>query len=1251
MIELDWSADYVGISYADRGRTRAGADCWGLTRLVYREKLGVALPDFLDRYGSTEAREEIAGLIAGEAAGGDWERVEGRHRPFDLLVFRVGRYDSHVGLNVRPGLMLHVAENEQARVESYASERWAKRFAGAWRHRSAGNPALAAPPEGGPVPARSVRIAERPILAPDGGLPDIALPPGFTLAEIVARALPGAAPGLMDRVTVALVTPSGRAEIGRALWDRVRPRDGVLVDIKVAPANGNMLKSVLGIVVAIAALAVGTYLAPILAGVGASAQALQLWQGLLGLGVVTIGSLAINALIPTPSMNERAPKPNYLISGWQNAFTPDAVVPAVLGKHRFAPPFALAPYTRIENGKQFVMAAFCLGYGRLAISDHRIGETPIDDFDKWRMQVRDGGGSDTPITLCPDQVIEEAIGTELLYNTAIRRTLARDCSKARIILLFPTGMVRIEKDGDERQIAVDLRIRAREVGSGSWDYDETITIRNATRDPFYVEHDWRLGSRSIYEVEVTRQTEDSTLPNKMDRVQLVALQSIRPEYWNNFDQAVALVAIRIKASYQLSGALDSYNCLASRICPDWDKDSKTWITRETRNPASLSRYALQGPANAKRYANGDIDFDTLQEWHEFCTAKGLHYDRIHDFDGSFEDTMAVIAAAGRASPRFDGSKWSWVIDRPKTIVADEFNARNSKSFRWDTSYGEPPHALRVPFLDRTNGYQSAERIVPWPGYTGDITITEQLDLPGKTDPDEIWIEARRRMHEARYRTTTYQLICDGVTRPAERGDLVMLNQDVLERTTKAARVRQVEGRTVALDDLVEMADGTTYAIRWRWYADAFDAVGESTVRQVVTVAGEYGAVTLLADDRLPEPGMLVHFGPLATESLPVIVKSIEAGEDMTSVYTLTAPSNLIDADTNAEVPPAWSGRVGSELEGLPTEPYAPVIERVLTGRSGTGEPGGLEVQVGPDPDEDVDIKSYDIDHRLFGAGSWTTVTLKASGIGKSISGYATADVVQIRARAKSIDNDYGPYCDVVTVTIGASDGTIPAALPDDSIAVTGGLGSAVLTGVTGDDEATVQIQIYRTLSDDPGDIDRVADAVGTPFAVGVEAAWSYTDGDPSRQNLARYPAFGSTKGWSTSGGWTIADGVAAHAPGASGSVARSVDLVAGKVYRIKIDVDVRTAGDITPRLMGGSPNPGSAFAANGTALDAITAVSGNDTFSVLASADFDGEIDDVVIYRQTPACIGQGAWYYWAEPQSGIGVPGPISGPFATTII
>ena len=52
----DWVRDYIGITFKHRGRCveDGGFDCWGIIRLVYRERFGVELPSYLDHmYGAS----------------------------------------------------------------------------------------------------------------------------------------------------------------------------------------------------------------------------------------------------------------------------------------------------------------------------------------------------------------------------------------------------------------------------------------------------------------------------------------------------------------------------------------------------------------------------------------------------------------------------------------------------------------------------------------------------------------------------------------------------------------------------------------------------------------------------------------------------------------------------------------------------------------------------------------------------------------------------------------------------------------------------------------------------------------------------------------------------------------------------------------------------------------------------------------------------------------------------------------------
>ncbi|WP_121064744.1 NlpC/P60 family protein [Chachezhania antarctica] len=130
---MSWSNAYVGLPWADLGRGRDGADCWGLACIIYQEELGIGLPDYLG-YSSAEERGEIAALIAGAETSPLWLPVDGPAIAFDIAVFRRGRFASHVGIVVRHGLMIHMEGDDCAKLADYSSGSWKPRFKGHYRH-------------------------------------------------------------------------------------------------------------------------------------------------------------------------------------------------------------------------------------------------------------------------------------------------------------------------------------------------------------------------------------------------------------------------------------------------------------------------------------------------------------------------------------------------------------------------------------------------------------------------------------------------------------------------------------------------------------------------------------------------------------------------------------------------------------------------------------------------------------------------------------------------------------------------------------------------------------------------------------------------------------------------------------------------------------------------------------------------------------------------------------------------------------
>lgn len=125
---------FVGLAFREKGRDRAGVDCWGLARLVYQER-GIDLPSYTEGYVSTSERAELDALLSVGAKMFPWVAVApGCERELDIVVFRRGRLDAHVGIVVDRNRMLHVEHGRESCIERYDAHRWALKRSGIYRH-------------------------------------------------------------------------------------------------------------------------------------------------------------------------------------------------------------------------------------------------------------------------------------------------------------------------------------------------------------------------------------------------------------------------------------------------------------------------------------------------------------------------------------------------------------------------------------------------------------------------------------------------------------------------------------------------------------------------------------------------------------------------------------------------------------------------------------------------------------------------------------------------------------------------------------------------------------------------------------------------------------------------------------------------------------------------------------------------------------------------------------------------------------
>lgn len=785
---------------------------------------------------------------------------------------------------------------------------------------------------------------------------------GLSISEILADAWP-------ERGERPCVAYLGEWVVPSELWPRVRPKHGTTLVFRAAMRGRGVTQALALVAIAVAALVAGPWIA---AAIGLTGKALTV-GGALITGAITLGGqLAINAMFPIAKKtnaanalapNEDAPR-TYSISGAQNQSKPFATVPLVLGRHRISPPYAAKPYTEIIGDDVYLRAMFCVGYGLLDIAEIKIGESPISAYSNCEVEVFYGSASDGGSTLFPSSVDQQDLSVDLLHAVENRRTTALDTDEISVDIAAPQGIYIVDTStGERKALGVTVSVFYRLVGAGSFTklgdlgfWRELGLARRATR--------WQV-PRGQYEVMLYRQTPSVGGENTAEQVVWTALRSFTIESPVRFHAPVALIALRIKASDQLSGVIDTLNCVATSYAIAFNGTIWQYVDK-TRNPADLFRHVLQSPSNKQTVADDGIDLAALEGWWRYCSAKGFTYDAVVEDATSVYERISRIATAGRAVPTFRDGKWSVVWDDFEAAIVQHFTPRNSSGFSSERVYQKTPHAFRVKFIDGGAGYASDERIVYDDGYdAANATLFESIEIDGITDKDLAWKHGRYHIAQARLRPEKYTIKTDFEHLRCTRGDRVRLSHDVIKVGLAYGRVKSVAGQSIVVDESIAMASGS-YSIRFRL------ADGTSVLREVVTAAGETNTIDLSGTGTVPAPGDLFMFGETGRESIVCRVFSISPADDLAATLVLVddAP-DIANADTG--VIPEFNSNISQpvDLYQLPPKNLS-AKEVVLQGGTGAATAVIRLSWQGPPQGK---VRSYEIQVRdeasgLTGSEGW-----------------------------------------------------------------------------------------------------------------------------------------------------------------------------------------------------------------------------------------------------------------------------------------
>jgi hypothetical protein len=619
-------------------------------------------------------------------------------------------------------------------------------------------------------------------------------------------------------------------------WKNVKPKAGALVI--VTPLVEGPVAAIIPALIAAAAPTIAS-------------SVFGLTVGTLGFALATtaitvVGSLLVNALIPPPAGSPTRDDDNYSITGSSNAVNKYGVFPVVLGRHRMHPPMTARGFTEVQGEDIYFHGRYTFGFGPVALENLLIGTTPLTDFEDVEVEFRNVDqalteasveglsgnviawrAGDEAMTLYPDDVAEDSYSVQLIAG-ATRLDGSSDPSSALWPLLeavieafgnlpevFYTGEPVIREtrervtrasvdisfqglvtfDGDKKKNrSVSIAYRYRKVGGEVWVAAgvEKYSGRSTALLRFTKSIEFPDAGR--YEIEVRRITADTDKTTINDESYLTAIRSFRAgEMPSHAD--ISEVAIRIRASDQINGQLDTLNAIVQQLAPVWD--GAAWSTPvPVRHPAWVYARALTGPMLKSPVEQSRVQLEDLKSWadeepHWTC-------DAVIDQPTPLAEVLDLIAATGRAKRTLRDLQYSVIRDGGAGPVVQHFSPRNSYDFRGKVAFPKEIHGFRVRVISERLEWEQDEIVVYADGYDEvNATEFETLDLTGvvlsKNDVDggNAWRLGRYHIAQAILRPEEFEWSSDLEHLPCAMGSKVRLVHDVPLIGVGSARVSEL----------------------------------------------------------------------------------------------------------------------------------------------------------------------------------------------------------------------------------------------------------------------------------------------------------------------------------------------------------------------------------------------------------------------------------------------------------------------------
>lgn len=795
---------------------------------------------------------------------------------------------------------------------------------------------------------------------------------GQTISEMLVEANQGA------DLNSCLEVRIGGYVVPPEMWHRVRPKEGAVIHVTRLGLEGKAGKQILAVAVIVVAMMYGqTWAAQGAAAMGWGAVGAAALQA----GIMMVASLASAALTKPPSMhydNEQQRKWNAL-TGSSNQINPYGIIPLVIGETRLYPPHAAIPYSQAVGEDSYQICMFDLGYGDLDVDTGsiRIGDTPLSSYTGVQYEV-----TRNP-TLYKNDVAELAVGASLndVSDTATRTT-SPNITRISLDLVAPNGVYGVGNTGKKFVTWVNFSIQYRPVGSSSWLNPPSPQLSYLTGSSGSYEarrnhaHAYACGiawdvPSGQYEVRVTRSGEHTSASHNTHVYDFTwaVLRSIKETLPST--TGTTKLVMRIKATDQLNGTLQSLSLIVRQKVKVYDRDTSTWSAPQVSlNPSWVAYWLLtECPAFSRHVAPNRIHLDTFSDYAEWCDDHSLEARGALDTATTAGQLVEDVLACSLGSLGKRDGRYSIVYDSGETVPSMVFTPMETEDFSMSRPFINLPQALRVQFRNPDADYQEDEIIVLDDGYSHNGVDArgapsslpeperfETLQLRFAQDAIHAWRVGRFHLAQGKFRNESYSWGSDIAGLGTTRGDVVQVSTDVAEWGVGWGRIVAITvnggNATLTLDQDVVAEYGKTYAAQLR--RDDGSSV-------MSTATDLYGTTNIIQLSGVPsgvQVGDLCVIGETSRVSEKMLITAVR--------YTDGGNKTQFEAVRyDPRVSPYWDNPPASIISEITGNVYQEVPVPVITGvisEQISGDPDdagiiapGINITTKPPKDEKLDV--------------------------------------------------------------------------------------------------------------------------------------------------------------------------------------------------------------------------------------------------------------------------------------------------------